>query len=235
MADTPQWRDVAASTNYVKSIRRIYQSSPSLKITIQLLMSVFATAFFVFFAIRPTLTTITTLIKKIDDQNEANTKLDEKIVQLNEAAADLTVYEADLPLIDQAIPVSPELNEFVRKVEVVALETGVDLTNLQFQKIPLIGNKTNLVNDKSTKEEAGAAKSANLFVTFSFSAYGDEKTIVDFLSALENMDRALTITKLTLQKPPLQQQRFYSLSAAGRASIYYMEEKKTEVTPDEQQ
>lgn len=220
MADNqPSWRDPRIASTYIKDVQRIYQQSPGIKVTVQLIMSVFAVAFFTFFAIRPTLGTISELLKKIEDQKEVDRKLDTKIVQLTEAQTELIENEADLPLINLAIPEVPDLKGFIQRLEVLAVASEAELGSVQFQAVPLVGERTSLTAEPSAKEDEPEGE--GLFITFNFVINGNQANILAFLSALETIDRAVAITRLTFAKPPLQQQKFYTLTANGRGTIYY--------------
>jgi Tfp pilus assembly protein PilO len=218
--DLSNWRDPRVASAYIKTVQNFYNQSPGMKITVQLLLSVFATAFFIFFAIRPTLTTITTLLKKIEDQKQVNVKLDTKLAQLTEASQELLKYDEDLPKIEQAIPEEAKMDQFVARIEKLATESQVSLA-IQFQSFPLVGTKVNLGNVKE-EPKTNATKEANKFVTFSFTVSGSLQTVVKFLNGLERIDRAVSLTKMVLQEPTTQQKKYYTLTAVGRGTIYYL-------------
>ena len=219
MADQSNWRDPRIATNYIRSVQRAYLTKPGLKITVQLVLSVFSVVFFTFFAIRPTLSTISELLKKIDDQKKVNTQLDTKIQQLADAQQELFDNEPDLPLINLAIPETSDLEGFARRLEVLAVEENAELNSLQLQAVPLVGDKTTLASE--SRSAAPPTRSVNLFITFNFTLNGDQASILSFLHKLETVDRAVAITKITFTKPALQQQKFFSLTANGRGTIYY--------------
>lgn len=218
MAEQPSWRDPRLANNYVQDIRRLYQQQPGIKITLQLLLSVFTVAFFTFFAIRPTLSTITTLLRRIEDQKEVDVRLDTKIVQLLEAQNELTANETDLPLINLAIPQAPDLEGFARRLEVLAVEENSELASLQFQAIPLVGTQTSLESSAGTR---ATRNDGNFSATFDFTLNGTQESILSFLRKLETIDRAVAVTKIIFTRPTLQQQSFFSLTATGKGTIYY--------------
>src|SRR3990167_7353762 len=74
-----------------------------------LILSIFTVAFFVFFAIRPTINTIIGLRKQIEDDQIVDTKLQDKINALSQIQAELDVLQPDLPLIDTALPTKSEV------------------------------------------------------------------------------------------------------------------------------
>lgn len=222
MADQPNWRDPKIAADYLNSVRNNYLAKPGIKITLQLVLSVFAVAFFTFFAIRPTLSTISELLKKIDDQKKVDTQLDTKISQLEDAQQELITNESFLPLITLAVPQTPDLEGFARRLEVLAVEESAELNSLQFQSIPLVGDRTSLAPQNAAAQNAPPSKQpGNLFITFDFILNGNQASILSFLRKLETIDRAVAITKVSFTKPPLQQQKFYQLTATGRGTIYY--------------
>jgi hypothetical protein len=154
MDEQPSWRDPRIASTYIKNVQRVYQQQPGIKITVQLVLSVFAVSFFTFFAIRPTLFTITQLLKKIDEQKVVDTKLDTKIVQLNEAQEELITNEADLALIEKSVPETADLEGFARRMEVLAVEENAELSTVQFQSIPLVGEKTTLAQTAAQEKKA---------------------------------------------------------------------------------
>lgn len=225
--NTPSWRDPKIAQTYIKTVQRAYQTQPGIKITAQLIMSVFAVAFFTFFAIRPTLGTISELLKKIEDQKEVDQKLDTKIAQLTEAQEEITQNQFDLPLISLAVPPTPDLEGFARRLEVLAVAENAELASVQFQAIPLVGERTSLERTRDEATTPTGSQRENLFITFTFILNGDQASILSFLRSLETMDRAVAVTKITFTRPPLQQQKFFSLTANGRGTIYYQPEATT--------
>lgn len=215
----PSWRDAQAARSYINSARDLYERQPAVKVTVQLVLSVFAVAFFVFFAIRPTLTTITELLRKIEEQRVVDQQLDRKITQLEAAQVELTENQADIPLIKLAVPEDPDLEGFARRLEVLATEENAELATVQFQTIPIVGDRLSISEDSSVTPSSGGR--GNLFATFNFTINGNQESIISFLRKLETIDRAVAITRITFSLPPLQQQRFYTLTAAGRGTIYY--------------
>ena len=84
-------------------INLIYQK-PEIKASLEVILSVFTVTVLIFAAIRPTLTNIASLQKKIEDLNTFNIKADNKIAQVFNAQTQLNTYRDKLRLFDEAVP-----------------------------------------------------------------------------------------------------------------------------------
>lgn len=201
---------------YLKNIQRFYEKDPVVQASLQLILSIFTVAFFVFLAIRPTLTTITTLIKKIEDQKLADQKLNTKINQLV-AAQDFLQSQGERVslLVNKAIPAEPEIKRIAQEFELVANQNGVYVTSLIFQKTPLVGENASLI-DKEEKIKG------ERFVLFTFSVAGEQGSLVNFLKAIEKTDRAITLTNLSFSRPQSATKISLPLVVSGKATAYYL-------------
>ena len=79
-------------------------------------LSFFALAFFTIFAIRPTLTSFFNLRKQISDSQEVNKQLDSKINMLLAAQQTYQDYQAEIELLDQALPKDPQFAQLIQKL-----------------------------------------------------------------------------------------------------------------------
>src|SRR3989344_478177 len=80
-------------------------------------LSLFTISFFGSLAIRPTLGTIITLQKQIQDRTIVNQKLEEKINALIQAQTSYQAIEADLPTIYGLLPEKPDVTSLLLKIE----------------------------------------------------------------------------------------------------------------------
>lgn len=218
----PKWQESRLYAGYLKDIQRYYTREPIIQISAQLILSVFTVAFFTFFAIRPTLGTITVLLKKIEDMELASTKLDTKIIQLGQAQELLVNVGDQLETLSaRAVPTTPEIDRVSKEIEVIANENNIYITSLEFQASPLVGQRSSLVNKAVTNEKKVEGK----FVVFSFAIGGTQDAIIRFLNDLENLDRVVLLTKVGFAAPETTYKKAFPLAASGRATIYYLPEK----------
>ena len=83
-----------------------YQKKNELKMFMEVLLSLSAVAIFGLFAIKPTLTTIATLIKDMQGKRQTLALMDEKIENLNQARKVYDEEKAGIELLKTAIPKS---------------------------------------------------------------------------------------------------------------------------------
>lgn len=203
---------------YVKSVQRYYEREPILQASLQLVLSIFTVAFFIFLAVRPTLRTITTLLRKIEDQQRVSEQLGRKMGQLAQAQENLALYGEEIEaILLKAIPEGPQVDKLARQLEAISLESGAYITSLDVQGSPLVGDKKSIV-ESSTQQQVNQ----DLFVTFSFVVGGTQEQIRNFVNGVENMERAVLLAKVTISKPEQLSQSQFSLTANGRATIYYL-------------
>lgn len=219
MADQPQWRQSAQ--NYLQQAQEIYKAQEVVvKTSFKLVMSIFAVAFFTLFALKPTLGSISTLVKRIEDQKEVNRKLDSKIVQLSGAEDVLTLRGDNLKsLVEKAITDGPSVDRLAQQIEAIANDSGVYLTSVNIEKVPVFGKEE---GDKVIKSSKFSYDSKHEFVTFSFTVGGGQDEIVEFLKQLENIERAVLLARVNFEKPQKKLAEQLPLLVNGKATIYYL-------------
>lgn len=158
-------------------------AKPEVRAYTMLILSLFAMSFFGYFAIRPTLTTITTLRRQIADSRFVDQKLQEKINALSEAQVEYEMIKPDLGLIFTALPQETKFPTFVKSLEKIATESGAAIISLTFQTINL-----------STPEATGAA--SEIPIGFSLTVNGNYANLMDFIGRLANYERLATIEKM---------------------------------------
>jgi len=166
---------------YYGNLRKFYEK-PVIKVSFFVLLSFMAVVFFSVVAIKPTVTTISKLIREIEDKKEINESLDKKATALNELQNKIALIENDLPLVFNALPENALLDKLMQQLEFVAGAEGVRLLSVNFEPLKL-GKKT------LSKQEADK-------INFSFSAGGDFKSLASFLETLESLDRIMVLSDL---------------------------------------
>lgn len=125
-------------SQYTRYLRKsFFTTSTQHRAYLELILNFVAVAFFGWFAIRPTLITITELISEIDTRTNIIKQLDQKIDAL--VAAD-TIYrntESKLTLLDEGLPTAHQVAQFSHQVETLTAETGALLVSLDYQPFPL--------------------------------------------------------------------------------------------------
>lgn len=105
-----------------RNIRKSFKSKHRHAYTM-FILSLFTMSFFGFFALRPTLVTIATLNRQIDDSRELDRRLSEKLNTLVQAQAEYEVVVPFLTKINNAIPENPEYPSLLKDIESIS-ESG---------------------------------------------------------------------------------------------------------------
>lgn len=203
---------------YYQRIGLIYQR-PEVKASLEVILSVFTVTLLIFAAIRPTLTNIATLQKKIDDQEVLNKKADNKITQLFNAQTQLSNYQNQLPLFDSAVPDNYSYYDVVARLEYVAKTNGVKVESVNIPGVKLYGmGKPG--GDWGTKLLAKDSASL-LTAPVQFTISGNPQNVVKTVADLENLDRVTQLKSISFSKEPGATSGTEVLKAQGQIVFYF--------------
>lgn len=118
-----------------KTLNDFYQR-PVARVSLELFLSVFAVVFFAIFAIRPTLVTMSDLVKEIEDKKDLDQKLTQKIASLSTAQTSYLDVQERLYLLVQTLPSTPDLIHSVKIIEKLAVDRGVLIDSLTVSEVP---------------------------------------------------------------------------------------------------
>jgi Tfp pilus assembly protein PilO len=163
------------------TLEKFYQN-PIAQVSIELFLTIGLVLFLALFAIRPTLVTMSDLLKEIEDKNKLNEQLGKKVAALGTAQTQYLALETRLPILDQAIPSDPTIIEVLKIIEKTASDTGIIIESAGVNEIP-------------TKPAAQPVfeQLQKTDITVAVSIVGDYASIRDFVSALQNSRRTLVI------------------------------------------
>ncbi len=202
------------SLNYQK-IKLAYQK-PEIKASVEVILSVFTVTFLLLVAVRPTLATVAELRKKIEDYEIVEKKLSSKITQLTLAEKNLRENSSSLYLFEKAVPDNFDYADLAKRIEIIAVENGVNLESLNFSRADITGEK--VTNDKEDKK--------NEFVegefVMRFSLSGEEVKIVNFLEEIEKLDRMIMLENVSIKKVEDKELPEGKLRATGEITGYYL-------------
>lgn len=171
--------------------------------------------FFLFFAIRPTIVTVTGLINEIDNNKEASLGLDKKIEALNLAQIEYQRVQKDLFLIDEALPLKPDVGRLTRQLEALAKRDQVELASVQIGRLTLLGEN---LDGLSSQQNLRPAKAQGSELEFSLVANGSYEKLRTFSKNLTGLRRIIRISSMSLS-----QQKDGQLSLALAAWAVYLE------------
>lgn len=164
----------------LNTLNEFYQR-PVAQASLELFLSISAVLFFAIFAIRPTLLTMSDLIKEIEDKRALDGRLDQKVAALASAQNELLSLQTRLPVLEQALPSDPELLEALSYLEKIASDQQLVIESLTLTTLP--------EGDKKTP----APNQARQSYTLNFTIRGDYVTIKNYLDEVLNVRRAFII------------------------------------------
>lgn len=190
--------------HYAFDISSLYKKKKA-RVYTGVILSLFTVAFFGSFAIRPTLVTISGLLKEIKDKKEVVAKMDQKIDSLNRAQMNYTQVRDQLSLVEESLPLDPNLPLLLKQFESLARLSSVTLESVRFEE-------TNLQGEKEKKESQA--------VGFSLTLVSNYENLKNFLNSLDTLRRIVSVESFgfTSQKEGEVQQ----LTLTIKANAHYL-------------
>lgn len=176
-----------------------------------LILSVFTIAFFIAFAIRPTIKTIISLNKQIEDGKYTDSQLQEKINALSIAQGELNAVKNDLPIIFTSLPDNPTIPKFLNLMERGALASTIMINSFQMQGV----NLKSSTGVQTTDQVLGVKE-----IDFSLNLDGSYKNFLSFLEMSRKFRRLVNIEKILLEKSREKNDSGLSLSIEGKVFYY---------------
>ena len=170
----------------MRELQQFYQK-PIAKVSVELLATLIVVIVLAFFAIRPTLLTMSQLLKDIDDRKKTGDSLSKKIATLSTLSAEYPTMRREVSLLDVAIPNTPNFDGFMRRLEKIAANNNLIIESIQATQLP-----------KETATNTGA-NTAFQITSFSISINfkGEYAKVRNTLNDLMTMDRYATLNSLT--------------------------------------
>lgn len=197
---------------YYLNLRRFYQQ-PVARVSIFVVMSFMTVSFFSVFAIRPTLVTISSLIREIEDKREINNQLDQKVAGLPLVQAEYIQAKADVPRVWRAMPDRPEVAGLIWQLELAAVRSGLKLLNLQVEPVTLTAEREVKTGKDRPKIEVGVTVGGNL------------TQIKGFMQTINNLGRVMVIKEATwATATPTLQKEGVAITVSLRGEVYFTKE-----------
>ncbi|OGH12685.1 MAG: hypothetical protein A2776_01515 [Candidatus Levybacteria bacterium RIFCSPHIGHO2_01_FULL_40_10] len=165
-----------------------------------IVLTLFAVSFFGFFAIAPTLSTISTLNKQYLDSRLVYESLRTKLSSLQSLDVQHKQMEPELNIIYSAIPKTTKIPQLTRQIENIAAESNVQITRLSFGTIEIYPNV------KTTDPVYS--------YTFSVAVSGSDPDVNSFLSNIISFDRIIGVDRVATG---LDEKNKFTAAITGRA------------------
>jgi Tfp pilus assembly protein PilO len=170
-----------------------------------LALTLFTIAFFVTFAIKPTLITISGLIKELEVKKQLTATLDRKIASIFTAQTVYAEAASQLPLLDEALPQTPALAVFSGQVEGLVDLRQVKLKSFSFEQFNLFG--------ESVSEKGG--QGGVVSYPFTIGVTGPYSSLYGFLGDLETLRRVVNMDSFGFSQTQTETGSTLTLSISG--------------------
>lgn len=185
---------------------------------LMVILSLFTISFFGTLAIRPTVKTIASLQRQIDDRAQVNQKLDQKINALIKAQEEYQRIEPDLPIIYSMLPNQPDFPLLLRMLENLVVQNSATISSIQFNPIVLYeerpldsalvatpsSNIQEIISNVIPKSSPSPVHQIDVEsipttqMSFTLSFQGEYSNLVKLLDQLTKLDRVVTINSIEL-------------------------------------
>lgn len=176
------------------NILELYKKKQDLRMFLEIILSLTTVTIFLLFALKPTVVTITNLLKEIAEKETTVAKLDEKIRNLSVAR---NVYEeevGDVPLIESSVPDLPNPDLFVGQVQELANKNSVGVLGISVGETILLGKNT--AKKSANSIDLKPLPSPANEMTVSISINGTFPNLLSFIKDLESSRRPIKIDVL---------------------------------------
>lgn len=172
---------------YYLSLEPVF-NKPSNQAYTMVIFSFLAISLFGWYAVRPTMQTIFTLKREISDRTDIDKKMEDKISALIEAQAAYENIQNDIPVLSQALPMSPEPIRAVAQIRALASDSGVAITGLSVPSV--------LLQNEPTKSKLPSVGKVNS-IPVTLAVAGVYADIKKFLLGITNLRRITQIVGMS--------------------------------------
>lgn len=178
---------------YYQSIEQV-AAKPQTRVYTTAIFSFLAISLFGWYAIRPTIQTILSLQKEIEDNRLVNVQMEEKIGKLIEAHAIYQGIQDDLPYVTQALPPAPEVLTALGQVRNIANFRGASISAITSTSAPLL-SKEQIAPNKPTAPKGILGRKVKS-VQLSVVLVGTYDMLQGIIEDILSMRRIITIDTL---------------------------------------
>jgi len=177
-------------SRYYTYIRPVLRNK-TVKTYSSLIFSLVTITILLIYAIRPTLTTIVSLQKSIDEHREILENLNKKVSDLTQGRKNYEAIDPDLKIkLVDLLPYSPAIPSLINNLLTITNASNATVSGLQIQPIDMEKPPKTLSKDAQLKE-----------VELTFSIQGTYAQSTHILQSLKNISRLIKIESVVFNKP----------------------------------
>lgn len=207
----PAWR-----RNYIRYKRLFlnffstYKDRQDVKMFLEVLLSLATISLFSIAALRPTIITITELIKEIETKKEIVEKMDNKIETLTQAQSLYDQEISRIRLLETSIPDEPHPDAFLRQLEGLLAKHSNSPNSINLKETVLLGASAPKGLAKAGEEQVVAEE-----IPFSINTTADYQLLYSFLYDIEKLRRPISFITVNLNTVETTETKSLILSIEG--------------------
>jgi len=190
----------------------IYKKRNDVRMFLEIILSLVTITFFSIFALKPTLLTISQLIKDNREKQETINKMEQKIKNVATAQKIYDLNVNKISLINQAIPDTPTPENLLRQLEGIAYINSVTIVGSSVNEVVLIGEE----KKKTNKKEIQNLPENVSTITFSVNVVGPYLSLYNFLFDLQNSRRPVIINSIGLSSSKTENESIIVMLITGQ-------------------
>lgn len=201
-----------------EDLKKFYDK-PVAKVSFELVLSITTVLLFALVALRPTLTTMSELLKEIEDKETIDQALTRKIAALSTAQDEFLTYEPRFAVLDQVVHEVPSVENALFYLEYLVQREGINIAGLSIEEFPV----TLPDPESSAASGASAAREpeetlVSYPVQVSFS--GEYADILKFFQTIEAVRPLFVIESFSFQVQENAQEDTTSLVVSTKLLMY---------------
>jgi hypothetical protein len=213
-------RDFISNVNVQKNLQAFY-NKPVLRVSFELVMSILVVVVFALFALRPTLITMSDLLKEIEEKKKLDKDLQQKIAALATAQNEWSVYRQQVENFKTAFFDSPSMEEVLLYLEYLARQDGIVMTSVTSPEVPVILEKT--VSTPSAGISSSSVKQLTP-VDANLQFIGSYANILNFLVKLEQRQPLFSVENLSFNSSQVEENADPMINANVKIRLYILKE-----------
>jgi Tfp pilus assembly protein PilO len=126
----------ATRKEQVSNILDTFYSNPIAVVSFELFLSISVVIFFAVFAIRPTLLTMSELVKEIEDKRKLDTQMAQKVAALGAAQSQYVNIKDRVFILEESLPMGSDVKNTLKIIEKVASDQELVINTMTLLEIP---------------------------------------------------------------------------------------------------
>jgi len=187
--------------DFFLNIVSLYKQRKDLRVFLELILSLSTMIIFIVFALKPTVLTIVSLYKEINEKRGTLSSLNQKITDLQKANNIFDQSQNFIPNIDAAVFGNPEPDTVSKQFLGLASKNGVNLLGISIGQTIIAGKSTSVKGASDVKPLPESAES----MPVSMSVRGNYSNLLAFVRDLENLRIPVKVDSLSISSSQTQE------------------------------